>query len=272
LVGGNRSALFPSSKLTIWDDFALRTVAEFQFSEEIKSLKLRSDMFSVVLSDKIHVFNMSDMFLKDTISTFFNPKGICSVSATGSQLIAYPDTILGSVAVKDYTENTIRLIPAFDSVIACLEMNLDGSILACASDKGTLIRLFSTDSKELLYELRRGIDKAEIYSIAFHTTSEWVACSSDKGTVHIYSIGAKKCNGKSSLAFMKKVLPKYFESEWSYARFKIKGGKMICCFAKDCSSLVLLTDEGDYYMVDYSEPGECKKVEKCNLLDFMITY
>ncbi len=42
--------------------------------------------------------------------------------------------------------------------------------------------------------MRRGSDKAEIYSISFDCNSNWLACSSDKGTIHIFAVnnsGAK---------------------------------------------------------------------------------
>lgn len=37
-------------------------------------------------------------------------------------------------------------------------------------------------------EVRRGADKAEIFSIAFNPSSTWMCVSSDKGTVHVYGI------------------------------------------------------------------------------------
>ncbi len=37
-------------------------------------------------------------------------------------------------------------------------------------------------------QVRRGMDEAEIYSIAFNQTSQWLAVSSDKGTVHVFNI------------------------------------------------------------------------------------
>lgn len=46
--------------------------------------------------------------------------------------------------------------------------------------------------------MRRGSDKAEIYSIAFDKNSNWLACSSDKGTIHIFSV--KKGTGKIQLS------------------------------------------------------------------------
>ena len=40
----------------------------------------------------------------------------------------------------------------------------------------------------LLQELRRGIENAEIYYICFHETSKFLAVSSDRGTIHIFSL------------------------------------------------------------------------------------
>ena len=41
---------------------------------------------------------------------------------------------------------------------------------------------------ELLQELRRGADRAEIYSLSFNNASKYIAVSSDKGTIHIFSL------------------------------------------------------------------------------------
>lgn len=40
----------------------------------------------------------------------------------------------------------------------------------------------------VLHQVRRGADRAEIYSLAFSPTAQWLAVSSDKGTVHIFSL------------------------------------------------------------------------------------
>ncbi len=115
--------------------------------------------------------------------------------------------------------------------------------MATASDKGTLVRLFSTDDGSPLQEVRRGSDKAEIYSIAFDKLSRFFAVSSDKGTIHVFAMQkgtgkivfsdenreeeskgveekhmaahkaeeSKVKNKQHPLSFMKKLLPKYFD-------------------------------------------------------------
>lgn len=67
-------------------------------------------------------------------------------------------------------------------------------------------------------DLRRGMDVALISDIMIDPSNQYIACSSDKGTVHIFTIGAIGQGGapenkKSSLS----ALGGYFNSEWSFA-------------------------------------------------------
>ena len=103
-------------------------------------------------------------------------------------VLAYPDKTKGYVRIKSYDKSTTSLINAHESAIAFISMNNDGSLVATASDKGTLIRIFKAEDGSFLQEVRRGAEKAEIYSISFDLNSKFIACSSDRGTVHIFSL------------------------------------------------------------------------------------
>jgi hypothetical protein len=46
-----------------------------------------------------------------------------------------------------------------------------------------------------LQELRRGTEPAHIHSIAFSKHCEWLAVSSDKGTVHVFALGPNVITG-----------------------------------------------------------------------------
>ena len=63
------------------------------------------------------------------------------------------------------------------------------------------------------------MDVALISDLVIDPTNSMVACSSDKGTVHIFSIGAEENkNTKSALS----AFGGYFNSEWSFAKLAIK--------------------------------------------------
>ena len=128
---------------------------------------------AVVMQNIVYVYNMVDLKLRDIVPTCENPRGLsCFNTNSEKVLLACPDKSKGRILIKFYSEENFKFIEAYDENLACMEMNSDGSILACASDKGTLIRLYNTENGVLLHELRRGIDKANIFSIAFHPTSE----------------------------------------------------------------------------------------------------
>ncbi|KAL9278492.1 Autophagy-related protein 18e [Arabidopsis thaliana] len=69
-----------------------------------------------------------------------------------------------------------------------MTLTLDGSLLATASTKGTLIRIFNAVDGTLLQEFRRGMERAEIYNVAISSNLKWVAASSEKGTLHVFRL------------------------------------------------------------------------------------
>ncbi len=60
--------------------------------------------------------------------------------------------------------------------------------MATASEKGTVIRLHSIIDGKLLQEVRRGTEFANIFSISFDQYGQWMASSSDQGTIHVFSV------------------------------------------------------------------------------------
>lgn len=70
------------------------------------------------------------------------------------------------------------------------------------------MRVWDAWSGALIKELRRGVDKAEIYGVAFRPDESEVCVWSDKGTVHVFKIvtppstssgsGKKGAGGKDS--------------------------------------------------------------------------
>ena len=126
------------------------------------------------------------------MNTLPNPRGLVALCPDNNNtVLACLGINKGSVRVELYDSRKSTLIPAHESELSQIALNLDGTRLATASDKGTLIRVFDTYSGELLQELRRGMDRAEIYSLAFNASSTFLACSSCKGTVHIFALGAE---------------------------------------------------------------------------------
>ena len=190
LVGGGAVPKYSPNKVMIWDDHQARCIGELSFRVPVRAVKLRRDKIVVVLEHKIYVYNFSDLKIVHQTDTWGNPHGICSLSPTQeSCVMACPGLIRGQVRVELYEpQNVTKFIQAHDSPLRCVVLSLDGSLVATASEKGTLVRVFDCQSGCLLHEFRRGTDRATIYSLAFSKEKEWLVCTSDKGTVHLYRI------------------------------------------------------------------------------------
>lgn len=143
-----------------------------------------------------------------------------------SALVALPGRQVGHVqlirvpllAHKSAAAGTSSIIAAHSTSLASLTLSACGRYLCTASERGTLLRIWSTyrsssnpptrsssgsgigaggarSSRErqtlgamLLVELRRGSDPAKILSVAFSGDNRILAAASDKGTIHFFGL------------------------------------------------------------------------------------
>lgn len=78
---------------------------------------------------------------------------------------------------------------AHESALRSLALTADGSKLATASVKGTVIRVWDVPSASCLREFRRGVERATVACLAFSWDATWLCCASDKGTAHVFRVG-----------------------------------------------------------------------------------
>jgi len=191
LVGGGKSPKYANNKVIIWDDHQSKVVSELRFTTPVLNVKLKKDKLVVVCDHKIYIFNLLNFQNIDSIDTTENNKGLVSISSDPNSsvfVLAHPDNTQGNVRVKFFDNESSTHIKAHESSIAAITLNSDGTLLATASDKGTLIRIFDTLTGNMLQEVRRGSEKAVIYSLCFNAQSTLLACSSDRGTIHLFSL------------------------------------------------------------------------------------
>jgi hypothetical protein len=84
---------------------------------------------------------------------------------------------------------------AHESALQSLALTADGTKLATASVKGTVIRIWDVQSATCQQEFRRGVERATITCLAWSWDDAWLACTSDKGTAHVFQV---KSDGPAS--------------------------------------------------------------------------
>ncbi|WOK93709.1 hypothetical protein Cni_G02409 [Canna indica] len=299
LVGGDANFQYPPNKVIIWDDHQSRCIGEFAFRSNVRAVKLRQDRVVIVLEHKIYVYDFTDLKLVHLIETLSNPKGLCCLSHHSTiSVLACPGLHRGEIRVEHYGLKIKKNFRAHDSQISCMTLTLDGLLLATASSKGTLIRIFNTMDGTRLQEVRRGLDRAEIYSIALSPNVQWLVVSSDKGTVHLFSLRVRVArddastqtvstqsprivhqnsspsvnalvspatvgsNTNSSLYFMRGVLPKYFSSEWSFAQFHLPEVTRYTAAFGGQNTVMIVSMDGSFYRCTFDPVSGGQMLQK----------
>ncbi|PFH51422.1 hypothetical protein AMATHDRAFT_59172 [Amanita thiersii Skay4041] len=251
LLGGGRSPLYPPNKVILWDDALGAEVAELEFRERVRGLVCRRGWLAVALRRRVAVFEIGEQVSRYAEwDTCDNPRGLLAISTKPhSTLLAIPGRQIGHIQLinlppcpppgpigqpfsfpsshkshKLPTKHAVSIIAAHTSALNTISLPPSGRLVATTSSRGTLVRIWDTITGKLVRELRRGTDKAEIYGVSFRPDEREVCVWSDKGTVHIFTLmvtGASNRQSTFSPLTPFLPLPKYFESEWSYAQYRI---------------------------------------------------
>lgn len=118
-----------------------------------------------------------------------NHLGLCSFSLYSH--LAYPVSLnIGELQVFDAGNLITRLkIKAHNSNLCAMDFSSTGALIATASVKGTVIRVFCVKSGEKFHEFRRGLKRqVEIASLKFSFCNNYLCVTSNTSTVHIFKI------------------------------------------------------------------------------------
>ncbi|CAD0113642.1 unnamed protein product [Aureobasidium uvarum] len=200
------------------------TVCELTFPARVGAVRLNRKRLLVVMDDLMFVYDVSSMKVLQEIVTPSNPYAICALSPDSTNnYIAYP------MRKKEYTSQTapthvppagprvtepmggdvmlynandmqeVKVIPAHQAPLSCIAMNKEGTLLATASEKGTVIRVFAIPSAQKLYQFRRGSMPARIHCMSFNEASTLLCVSSATETVHIFRLSTDNAAPNSGL-------------------------------------------------------------------------
>lgn len=265
LVGSLKNKKYPANKVLIWDDAQSKVIRELVLPSQVLNLKLKRDRLFIVSEKKIFVYSLHNFEVLETLETYENINGVIGLSNNPwKNVIAYPDKKKGHLMVKNYEENTKNSFRTNQSGVACVEVNYEGTLIASASEKGTLIRIYDQKGN-LQQELRRGSECALIHSIAFDSKNKFIACSSDRGTIHIFFLNIKGQNGINQKTFIGKftsllgIKNEYLNSERSFAQLRLNAGSFPICAFGENDTIYAITRDGFFYQgkFDVTLQGDC---------------
>lgn len=103
LVGGGPSPVAPPHRVLIHDDHVGKPIGELSFRQVVLAVKLRKDAVAVALRDRVYVYHLADLSLRDKIYTADNPHGLlCLSTQIQDMVLACPSVTTGHVRVELY--------------------------------------------------------------------------------------------------------------------------------------------------------------------------
>lgn len=177
----------------------------------VVAVKMNRKRLVVMLEEIVFIYDISNMKLLHQHMTPLNAGGICAISPhSDNNFLALPhntkspstphtpshvpkliakETISGDVLLYDLNKmEEVTVIQAHQTPISFIAINTEGTMMATASEKGTIIRIFSLPDGKKLFQFRRGSMPARIYCMSFNPTSTLLCVSSATETVHIFKL------------------------------------------------------------------------------------
>ncbi|EMC91963.1 hypothetical protein BAUCODRAFT_312366 [Baudoinia panamericana UAMH 10762] len=206
------------------------TICEMSFHDTVVAVRMNRKRLVAVTGDAAFFYDISTMYHVHTQETPINPTGICAMSTNAERnYLALPhpqkgssgqhqqpahvpqtpkkrEPMSGDVLLYDLNnQEEVTVIQAHQTPLSYIAMNEGGTLLATASEKGTVIRVFTVPDGKKLYQFRRGSMPTRIYCMTFNATSTLLCVSSATETVHIFKLAppsashAGNANGNSAL-------------------------------------------------------------------------
>jgi len=268
-------------------------ICRYSYNEKIQAVLMNRGRLVVCLEDSLFIHNIRDMKVLHTIrETPPNPRGLMALSTNSdNNYLAYPGhSSIGELQIFDCVNLYSRVsIPAHEGQLAALKFSPNGERIATASVKGTVIRVFNCENGSKLYEMRRGIKRtATIYSLSFSPCGQFLACSSNTETLHVFKLedkvreaGSPVCGSPSDdlfgyihnvvsagAVFLPAQMTDTLMQSRSFASVyhNLSGSRNQCALVSIRGSLRLLlaNQEGclNIYNLDSAEGGECSLIQQ----------
>lgn len=228
IVGGGKSPIAPTNKVIVWDEAKGKPNLIVEFPTPILNCGLSKKHLIVALKSQVLVYSFSlQPQLISRFDTTNNEEGILDVLLMETVVrVAFPARTTGQIQILELqadntTPGSTVIVKAHLAKLQTIKMSKSGKLIASASITGTIIRVHDTKTSALLFEFRRGLDRAKITSMGFSPDDLSLAVLSDKNTLHIFRLkqtGGTNIGDNKTHPFNKVPLPlpAYFHSKWSF--------------------------------------------------------
>ena len=195
VVGASEDATFSPKRLVLWNTTTSEVLISLSFKSSVSAVRLNSLRLLVCEGlSKLHLYDTDGVTHLHTLETNSTLSKLC-IALTPSDgkdrchLLYNDSTTKGTLSVYDaFNLNSLGKIAAHSCQLRLVALNHQGNLVATASSKGTIVRVFTVPNGEKVCEFRRGVSQATLYSLSFSLSGKFVTCSSTSGSVHLFRV------------------------------------------------------------------------------------
>jgi len=242
----------------IWDESKRKFVGELRSRHEVRGVALRRDLIAMICESTVYVYTLDRLKHILTVTTHQNLQGICAIAPLSKPwIMCCPGPSKGTVRLQVGADDA-HVFQAHESALAAISVTEQGTLVATASEFGTVVKVFQRVDRQLLYRLRVGppAQKEVVSCITFRPDGGFVAvmvATASSSTVHIFKlpqVSAQEDSGAVNTITLgvppdreavnveeeqrsvwrltsllsdviKGTMPTYFTDFWSCARFQL---------------------------------------------------
>lgn len=181
-----------SDKSVVAYDFAnRRRLFEISLSIPVTGLAILPKLVAVASPGEVRLYNIESATLHSQHRCYFEQcMPMDFIDQYGTSILAMQGTNAGELKLIfiDSSGQDIKVLQAHNHALSQIKFSSDGIYVATSSLQGTLIRLFHVQTASVLREYRRGSFQSAVHSLAFSPQNDFIALTSSKGTLHLFSI------------------------------------------------------------------------------------
>jgi autophagy-related protein 18 len=290
LVGATEQPSFNPRRLTIWNVEKRSVMCETSLASPILRVCFNSLRIVALTVTAIYIYDINTMRAQHVIHTAPNPKGLVALSSVVENcLLLYPISHeVGLVCVYDcFTMRSLGDVEAHKSPLAAVALSYDATMMATASEKGTVIRVFGLPAGQKVYSFKRGICYVEVCDLSFAADGSMLLLCASSGTIHIFRLAQPVQSSMMWSSFIKQklqrtaslILPRAYEdtveSNTSFIRLRTHSPDPFkAALLKESSTVLVVTKTGKYqvFAVDFSVEGEGTLEQEGYLSDALLRF
>jgi WD40 repeat protein len=230
----------PMEKVFIWNNQYGEALCQLEFKQHVASIAINVNCLLIILVNSTVVYDVLHRKVLYEVVTAENSHGAGDVVRPDECIIAICGLEPGTVNISEVMAGARPLvIEAHQHPLSLVRFTPDGSMVATASERGTLVRVFDAITGGHLSVFRRGTMQSRVMAMCFSPTNRELIAVSENGTAHLFQ--ADERNSPDS------------DAPRAIAKLSIAKSSAVDAVFVSNSEFVLISASGHFYRVRCNE-------------------